>query len=112
VDTGRPLARRVILAQREFPGPEAHRLPDLVVEWDRKAPIRCVRSPRIGVLRHVHTSVRSGDHEPDGLLVAAGGGAGELAEPVPLEDLAPTLAAAVGCTLPNVQGRRRDEFLG
>jgi len=112
VDTGRPLARRVILAQREFPGPEAHRLPDLVVEWDRKAPIRCVRSPRIGVLRHVHTSVRSGDHEPDGLLVAAGGGAGELAEPVPLEDLAPTLAAAVGCTLPDVQGRRRDEFLG
>lgn len=111
VDSGRPLARRVLFAQREFPGPEAHRLPDLVLEWDRRAPIRSVRSPKIGLLPHVHTSIRTGDHEPDGLFVAMGGSGGRLAEPVALEDLAPTLAAAVGCALPDVGGRPREAFL-
>jgi predicted AlkP superfamily phosphohydrolase/phosphomutase len=50
--------------------------------------------------------VRTGDHKPDGLLLAAGHGIrpGRLARSIPVMDLAPTMAALLGVQLRHVDG--------
>jgi predicted AlkP superfamily phosphohydrolase/phosphomutase len=51
-------------------------------------------------------SKRTGDHTRAGAFFACGPGiqVGELAEPVPVESFAPTIAALLGVALPGVDG--------
>jgi hypothetical protein len=44
-------------------------LPDLFVVWNRAAPIRRLRSPKIGTMQVPPDPVRTGDHSPRSLLV-------------------------------------------
>ncbi|HEY0411542.1 MAG TPA: alkaline phosphatase family protein [Allosphingosinicella sp.] len=82
-------------------------MPDLFVEWERSAPIETVTSPSIGTLRTRYTHWRTGDHKPDGLLIArgAGLGAGAAVPGLAVEDFAPSIAARLGMDLPGVDGR-------
>ena len=105
-DTGEPLVADVVVTRELYPGPYADRLPDLLVTWNRSAPIERVRSDTIGEVRAEHHDNRTGDHTPDGLcIVSARGGAPREAPAVRTVDLAPSIARFFGVELPEHDGR-------
>lgn len=106
-ETGDPVFVNLIRTRDVYDGPLLHTLPDLLCGWSRTAPIRGVRSPRIGTLWNDTTSLRTGDHRAGGLVLVRRSGisAGELPAPIPVTDLAPTIAAWLGAGLPNADGK-------
>jgi predicted AlkP superfamily phosphohydrolase/phosphomutase len=102
VDTGRPAVQWVARAADLYPGPRLHLLPDLFVEWDHSAPIRCVRSPRLGTLSVDRPVERTGSHVPGGTLLGLGPtfGSGETPELVRTMDIAPTVLDFLGVARP------------
>ena len=105
-NTGRPVVREVLRTAAHFEGNRLADLPDLLVEWNREAPITAVRSPRVGEVQGVYLSARTGDHAPDGLYCVRRPGLapGENSEVLPVETLAPTIAALLGMSLPGADG--------
>jgi predicted AlkP superfamily phosphohydrolase/phosphomutase len=114
LETGEPLVQRVVRIEDEYAGPERAKLPDLLVEWNRRAPIRAVGSPRYGRIDQEYTGLRTGDHVPGGLLVTRGPGVqpGRAPDAISMVDLAPTIAAAVDVDLPDVDGTVQHELIG
>ena len=103
---GRRIVHRVLRSSALYSGALRDGLPDLMIDWDRSAPIHAVSSPKIGTVRGEYEGVRSGDHRPTGLLLARGPGiaAGRLAHRVQMVDLAPTLSALAGVPMKDVDG--------
>jgi predicted AlkP superfamily phosphohydrolase/phosphomutase len=101
VDTGRRLVRRVLRMADAYPGEPIDHLPDLLIEWDRGAPISTVYSPKTGTIRDQWTGNRTGDHQASGLLIAAGPGLGPERFPsaVDVTQVGATIAALLGVTL-------------
>jgi predicted AlkP superfamily phosphohydrolase/phosphomutase len=108
--TNRPLVRRVLRTASLYSGEHLDELPDLLVEWSDETPtgsrqlangtgafVRAT-SPRIGTVEGFNEYARTGEHRPDGWMVATGPGiaAGSLATSPSLLDLAPTFAAILG----------------
>jgi predicted AlkP superfamily phosphohydrolase/phosphomutase len=92
-----------VLATRDlYPGERVDALPDLLIEWNREAPVSRIWSPRTGTIRATYRGVRTGDHRSEGLAFFAGPGfaPGRLGRPIAVEDFAPTLAGLVGVELP------------
>ena len=89
-------------------------LPDLLVEWNRSAPIRSIGAPGYGRIDQEYAGIRTGDHVPGGLLVAHGAGIqpGPRPDAISMVDLAPTIAAAVEVDLPNVDGSAQLDLIG
>ena len=114
LETGEPLVQRVVRVETCFDGPARDRLPDLLVEWNRSAPIRSIGAPRYGRIDQEYAGVRTGDHVPGGLLVARGPGIqpGCRTDAVSMVDLAPTIAAAVEVDLPGVDGTAQIDLIG
>lgn len=112
--TGRPAVLKVVRANIVYARAPEDRLPDLFVEWDRSAPIETLSSPKTGTVHIPYMLWRSGDHTPDGLLLARGAGfaAGDVLPPVAVEDLGPSIAARFGVTLDDVDGRVAPELAG
>lgn len=112
-DTDRPIVRRVMRASELYEGERRDGLPDLLIDWDRRAPITAVASDTIGVIRGESHGVRSGDHRPTGLLVATGPGIqpGQIRSEVRMVDLAPTFTALQGVTLADVDGAPVKELM-
>lgn len=104
--TGRRIVRRVLRTRELYSGDLRDGLPDLMIDWDRSAPVNAVASERIGVVRGDYDGVRSGDHRPTGLLLARGPNipGGRILHQVQMVDLAPTLAAMVGTVMNEVDG--------
>jgi predicted AlkP superfamily phosphohydrolase/phosphomutase len=104
--TGRRAVTDVLDAQALCSGPRTHALPDVVAGWDRSAPFHAIEIPGLGRVDRPPPDVRMGDHRPDGLALAAGPGIapGALPDAVPSQDLAPTIAAWFGVTLPRADG--------
>jgi predicted AlkP superfamily phosphohydrolase/phosphomutase len=104
--TGRPLVKRVLRSDDLHPGPRRSWLPDLLVDWERSAPITAATSPTIGLVTGSYDGVRSGDHRPSGLVTAMGPGieAGGRAGAVRMWDLAPTICETLGVELPGADG--------
>lgn len=94
-ETGEPLVDEIVAAQERYPGPYASVLPDLLAVWNRRAPIRVVRSPAIGTLMLEAVEGRTGDHTADGVFLARGPGvrARGRVDGVQIADFAPTIAA-------------------
>ncbi len=107
VATGRPVVAEVICTADHYARSRDDTLPDLVFTWSRHAPIDLVCSARTGVVAGRMTHWRTGDHLPDGLLVARGPRvpAGATLPAIAVEDVGPTVAARLGVTLPDVDGR-------
>ncbi|MDG2304725.1 MAG: alkaline phosphatase family protein [Candidatus Binatia bacterium] len=107
VETGRPLVREVVRTAEDFPGEYQGGLPDLLIRWDRGAPVRKVASEKIGTLEREYGGVRTGDHRNPGKFFAHGPGiaACELAGSVAVTDFAPTIAALLDVELPDVDGK-------
>ena len=114
VETGAPLVREVVRSKEAFPGSHCAELPDLLVRWNREAPIRIVRSPTIGTIEREYGGIRNGDHRNPGMFFAHGPGiaAGRREQPVSITDFAPTLAALAGVELDDVDGAPIPELCG
>jgi predicted AlkP superfamily phosphohydrolase/phosphomutase len=104
--TGRPVVLAVHRCADHYPRAADDTMPDLFVEWDRGAPIEAVASPGIGTLVTPYTHWRTGDHEPDGLLIALAPDlpAGAEMPPLAIEDLGPSVAERLGVALGGVDG--------
>ena len=106
VDSGAPLIRDVWRTDDVYDGPKRDELPDLFVEWNRGTPMREARSPKIGTVSGVTSSVRSGDHRPNGLFAMRAPDVvpRRLEASVRAIDVAPTIAARLGVSMPSAQG--------
>jgi predicted AlkP superfamily phosphohydrolase/phosphomutase len=98
LDTGTPVVQDVIRTSELYRGERGDRLPDLLVVWQRTAPIASAGSPKIGEVRRPYPLYRSGNHVPDGFLAASGPGVvpAGLSGPISVTDVAPTIAAFLG----------------
>jgi predicted AlkP superfamily phosphohydrolase/phosphomutase len=106
-DTGEPLVKDIIVTREHYSGEYLEKLPDLLVTWNRSAPIDRVVSETIGEVTREHLDRRTGDHTPDGICILAGHGAavrGELGA-VRTADLAPSIARFFGVELRDHDGQ-------
>jgi predicted AlkP superfamily phosphohydrolase/phosphomutase len=90
-----------------YEGENMHYLPDLLVEWNRSAPVSEVFSPKTGRIAGEYKKCRTGDHTSEGLVFLSGPSIapGQLRTPVSVMDLAPTIASFTGVELDGVDGR-------
>jgi hypothetical protein len=80
-------------------------MPDLFIEWERSGLVETVWSPKIGLVHAPYTHWRTGDHRPDGLLLAAGHGVPRGRMPdINVEDLGVAISKRLGVTLPETEG--------
>lgn len=105
-DTGRPAIRAVTRSAAYHQRLADDTIPDLFVEWDRTAAIETVTSAKIGTVHALYDGWRTGDHRPDGLLIAMGPdiAAGGCRSPLAVEDIGPSIAARLGARLNGVDG--------
>ncbi len=106
-DTGEPIASECIITDDYYSGPFESYLPDMLVIWNRAAPIRVVESPRVGIVHQDYGDFRTGDHTPSGMFMASG----PCIEPAQLEadvdavDFFSSLTAVVGGTQTTTDGK-------
>ena len=107
VATGTPVVRRVERSDAHYDRASLDALPDLFLEWNQDHPIETVWSPRVGVIHGRYQHWRTGDHRPDGLLLARGPGISQATAPSSIDiiDLAPSIAARLGVCLDDIDGR-------
>jgi predicted AlkP superfamily phosphohydrolase/phosphomutase len=107
VATGEPVVDDVVRFDDVYRARPGHAFPDLLVEWNRSAPIETVWSRRSGTVHCAYDHWRTGDHRDYGLLVARGAGVapGRLPTEVDTVDIGVTLCAAAGLDRDDVDGR-------
>ncbi|MEE8123249.1 MAG: alkaline phosphatase family protein [Alphaproteobacteria bacterium] len=107
LETDERLVRRILRPADLYKGEYLDFLPDLLVEWNRAAPITSVGSPKIGKIRRPYRGHRTGDHTPHCIFFARAPGVapGQLEGPVSVMDFAPTAAHLLGVSLGDVDGR-------
>jgi predicted AlkP superfamily phosphohydrolase/phosphomutase len=71
-ETGRPAVEEVFHVQQLYPGPRAAELPDVAILWSSESPINVLESPAIGRLERRIVEQRSGNHRPEGFMLARG----------------------------------------
>jgi predicted AlkP superfamily phosphohydrolase/phosphomutase len=104
LETGERLVRRVARTDDHHHGPARVRMPDLIVEWNRDAPICDIGSPAIGRITREDSRVRTGDHRPEGLLaVCAPSFTAQDADAIEGAQIGPLICALLGAEMP---GRR------
>lgn len=114
VETGQPIVREVVRTADLYKGEHSDDYADLFAVWSKSAPVRGVRSPKIGTIRRRFTANRTGDHTDHGLIIARGPGITpkRLPQPVSVLDFAPTVASILGVDLPDVEGAAIDSISG
>jgi predicted AlkP superfamily phosphohydrolase/phosphomutase len=70
--TGEPAVVRIFRMREIFHGDHAEGLPDLAVQWAAHTPIDSLQSPSVGTLSLAVRELRSGNHRPEGFLLARG----------------------------------------
>ena len=70
--TGKPAVVEIFRPREMFAGERADYLPDLAVEWAADAPIDSLQSESVGTLTLSVRETRSGNHRPQGFLLAKG----------------------------------------
>jgi predicted AlkP superfamily phosphohydrolase/phosphomutase len=105
-ETGSPVVAEVFLTGDLFAGPYIDELPDLLVEWSRKEPVRAIQSPLIGTLRIPEMRGRTGDHRDQGMFFfrRLGSRAMRVDHPVSVMDFAPTIGMLLGVSLEGLDG--------
>lgn len=103
VDTGEPAVAEVLFTDDHYLRTDGDSYGDLIVEWNRRAPIDTVWSPATGVVHLPYEQWRTGDHHRGGLLAVRGPGIrpGRRPGTMPVLHVAPTLAATLGVEVPD-----------
>ena len=104
--TGRGVVKEVIKIRQRYHGRYLDWLPDLLVVWNRHAPIQTVTSTKTGVIQKTYGGSRTGDHSPRCLLTVTGPNVvpGEIAGTLSVEAIAPTLTEMLGVELSGADG--------
>lgn len=105
-ETGESLVDEVLRVDQLYQGENRDLLPDLLVLWNRNAPIQSAHSPLMGSIRPRPSGLRTGNHLHNGFCLATGptlGGASEFKAAI--TDLGPTVSQWLGVNLPDVDGR-------
>jgi predicted AlkP superfamily phosphohydrolase/phosphomutase len=107
LDTGEPVVERVLRIRELYSGPYLDHLPDLVVEWNRSAPISRVHSEKTGEITGEYTKCRTGDHSQHGFFAVTGPAVvpGPVERTISVMDFGPTIAERLGIALAGVEGR-------
>jgi predicted AlkP superfamily phosphohydrolase/phosphomutase len=110
--TGRPLVKQIYRTKELYGGPRVNDLPDLLVDWNREAPIEAAYSPKIGTMKNRRLSGRSGDHRPQGMMFAHSRSIrpGQIPRIIPVIDFAPTFGTLLGVELQGIDGQPVAEF--
>lgn len=104
-ETGGRVVRSVRRTERFHARAPGDSMPDLLIDWERSAPIEVVSSPRIGTVRAPYDWWRTGDHRLRGMLLARGPGLAAGSRPkLAMEDLPVSIAARLGVALPGADG--------
>ena len=105
-ETGGPLVKKVIKVRQSYHGERLAWLPDLMVCWDRRAPLNAIESPEIGRIEGIHSWGRTGDHSASAMLMLRGRGIkpGQLEKPPSIVDIPVTIASMLGVTLTGLDG--------
>ena len=114
-ETGEPLVAEVIKTHDHYDGEFVERLPDILVTWNRSAPINAATSDKIGSVDNQGIfTTRSGDHNPVGYFFATGQGWEplNLNKIVSVLDFAPTVATLLGLEKTVGDGQPIDVLLG
>jgi hypothetical protein len=106
VETSEPAIANVYFTDEHYERVDGDAMGDLIIEWNRNAPVDTVWSPATGVFSAPYDHWRSGDHHERGLLLARVPGVrpGRRREPMSVIDIAPTLAASLGVAAPACDG--------
>jgi predicted AlkP superfamily phosphohydrolase/phosphomutase len=114
VTTGEPLVKAVLRCADLYEGENSHYLPDLLVEWNRSAPVSEIFSLKAGRITGEYRKCRTGDHTSEGLYFISGPSIapGQLQAQVSVMDLAPTIASLTGVELADVDGRSIAPLIG
>ncbi len=104
--TGQPVVDEVVRIAHNFQGEHLDQLPDLVLIWNRDAPITAVGGPDIGVVRGRYAGVRTGDHTPRGAFYVSGPGMEpmHLADEASVMDIGMSICSWLGVTLADADG--------
>ena len=107
LDTGELIIKRIFFSDDLYQGEQPMGVPDLLVEWNRNAPISSVYSPQIGRIDKVYWDSRTGDHKPGGLFCILGPSIkpGRIEQPTSIVDFAPTISSLLDCALPYMDGK-------
>lgn len=108
VATGKRVVHEVSRTSDHYDREADDTLPDLLIDWGRSGPIETVWSPKTGVVHGPDEHWRTGDHRPDGLLLASGPGftPGARLPDLDVVDLGASLSAMLGVELTDdVDGR-------
>jgi predicted AlkP superfamily phosphohydrolase/phosphomutase len=125
LETGKPVVAAVTRTRDLYDGEHLDLLPDLLVEWNPELALGTanagkagsgrmrIGSHAIGVIEGENRYCRTGEHRPEGLFVAVGGGIkpGKIERTVSIMDFAPTFTRLLGVELPNVDGTPVEELL-
>jgi predicted AlkP superfamily phosphohydrolase/phosphomutase len=113
VATGEPAIEKVHFTDDHYPRTAGDAMGDLIIDWNRSAPIDSVWSPATGVVHAPYEEWRTGDHHPEGLLLVAGPDVtpGVRPNPIPVMDIAPTLAASLDVEMTGVDGIARADLV-
>jgi predicted AlkP superfamily phosphohydrolase/phosphomutase len=108
-ETGEPLVKEVLITREHYQGENIDYLPDILVTWNRSAPINAVRSSKIGRVDAtglVIPDIRSGDHRPVGRFFALADDwpHHRLHDNVKAEDFAPTIAQLLSVEIKDTDG--------
>lgn len=112
-ETGEPIAEDCTITEDIYGGHFERFLPDMLVTWNRKAPIRIVESPRIGRAQQDYGDFRTGDHTLSGMFMAAGPeiSSARLDRDVDAVDFFSSLVAISGCVQTKTDGKKIAELL-
>jgi predicted AlkP superfamily phosphohydrolase/phosphomutase len=107
-DSGEPVVREIVPAGEVFHGEKVDLLPDLLVNWTDSPANRqrALVSPRYGTIAWPipgrNLEGRSGNHRPQGMLIACGKGieAGTIINHAHILNLAPTMLSLLGQPVP------------
>ncbi|MGH7197318.1 MAG: alkaline phosphatase family protein [Candidatus Omnitrophota bacterium] len=107
LETKEPAVEKVHRIETLYPDEDTSFFPDLIVEWNRRARISSVFSPKTGRIDGKYQGCRTGDHKPEGLFFMKGPGipVGRLEGAVSVMDFAPTFAELLGVPMPSARGR-------
>jgi predicted AlkP superfamily phosphohydrolase/phosphomutase len=116
IDRNVPAFTSVTRVADLYRGEHQDTLPDLLVQWNHAIPVGKARlsSPKLGVLEGQYRLSRTGEHRPEGLFAAFGGGLEPrlLNRTVSVMDFAPTFAGLLGVELKDIDGQPIAEVLG
>ena len=102
-ETGKPAVHEVVRVSDVYHGPNLNKLPDLVVQWAKDAPINQLYHPRFGVISKKGFELRRAQHAQEGFMIAGGKHINKNAvlSGVSTLDIAPTILYIMDQVIPN-----------